>query len=114
HKQGKMATPSPRKFTEKIAILHQKEVEGTSDFDQIMAEVKNITARGRPVQPQEYHHHGHQHPGPPQQQHHAPQPMPPHLLGSKSPQTGSLPDFTINLQQRSSRPEQNNQHHWIK
>ncbi len=32
----------PRKFSEKIALLNQKEAEGNTAFDSIMAEVKSI------------------------------------------------------------------------
>lgn len=38
-----MAAPPPRKFNEKIALLHQKEMEDSAAFESVMADVKNIT-----------------------------------------------------------------------
>jgi len=37
-----MASGGPRKFSEKIALLNQKEAEGNAAFDSIMVEVKSI------------------------------------------------------------------------
>ena len=34
----------PRKFSEKIALLNQKEAEGNAAFDSIMVEVKMIVS----------------------------------------------------------------------
>lgn len=34
----------PRKFSEKIALLNQKEAEGNAAFDSIMVEVKSIVS----------------------------------------------------------------------
>lgn len=34
---------TPRKFSEKIALLNQKEAEGTAEFDRIMREVSVAT-----------------------------------------------------------------------
>ena len=36
---------TPRKFSEKIALLNQKELEGTAEFDKIMREVSDATAK---------------------------------------------------------------------
>ncbi|KAK7082796.1 hypothetical protein SK128_005268 [Halocaridina rubra] len=91
-----MATPSPRKFQEKIALIEQRNAEGKSEFEQIMNEVQGLTRAPKPtnqaktqhLQPQPTHHHLQQHPQHPQQQH-APRPN----------QGGSLPDFSINLPQ---------------
>ena len=38
----KMATPSPRKFQEKIALLQQREAEGKIAYDTIMNEVQGL------------------------------------------------------------------------
>lgn len=38
----KMATPSPRKFQEKIALLQQKEAEAKIAYDNIMNEVQGL------------------------------------------------------------------------
>jgi hypothetical protein len=35
----------PRKFSEKIALLNQKQAEGNAAFDSIMVEVKSIVNR---------------------------------------------------------------------
>ena len=41
-----MAAPSPRKFHEKIALLQQKQVEDSAEFDDVMRSIRHIT---RPV-----------------------------------------------------------------
>ncbi|KAK8737568.1 hypothetical protein OTU49_004540, partial [Cherax quadricarinatus] len=95
----KMATPSPRKFQEKIALLQQREAEGKLEYEQIMTEVQGLTRAPKPpsqgkqqqlLQPQTQHHHLQQH------QHQQPQPQ---HHSSRPPQGGSLPDFSINLPQ---------------
>ncbi|XP_047736342.1 uncharacterized histidine-rich protein DDB_G0274557-like [Hyalella azteca] len=43
---SKMAAP-PRKFNEKIALLHAKEMEDAAAFESVMADVKNITRQHR-------------------------------------------------------------------
>ncbi|XP_069949488.1 CREB-regulated transcription coactivator 1 isoform X2 [Cherax quadricarinatus] len=92
-----MATPSPRKFQEKIALLQQREAEGKLEYEQIMTEVQGLTRAPKPpsqgkqqqlLQPQTQHHHLQQH------QHQQPQPQ---HHSSRPPQGGSLPDFSINL-----------------
>ncbi|XP_068228676.1 CREB-regulated transcription coactivator 1-like isoform X2 [Palaemon carinicauda] len=90
-----MATPSPRKFQEKIALLQQRELEGKIEFEQIMTDVQGLTRAPKPtpqpkqhLQIQQQHHHLQHHP---QHQHQQQQ----HAL--KPPQGGSLPDFSINL-----------------
>lgn len=40
----KMAN-NPRKFSEKIALLNQKEQEGNAEFEKIMREVSNATSK---------------------------------------------------------------------
>ncbi|KAG7161724.1 CREB-regulated transcription coactivator 1-like, partial [Homarus americanus] len=91
-----MATPSPRKFQEKIALLQQREAEGKLEYEQIMTEVQGLTRAPKstsqpkpqllPPQPQ-HHHLQQQHQQQQQQQQHS----------SRPPQGGSLPDFSINL-----------------
>lgn len=39
----KMATQTPRKFQEKIALLQQREAESKEDFERIMNEVQTLT-----------------------------------------------------------------------
>lgn len=36
---------NPRKFSEKIALLNQKEQEGNAEFEKIMREVSNATSK---------------------------------------------------------------------
>lgn len=36
---------APRKFSEKIALLKQKQDEGTAQFEQVMREVSDATKR---------------------------------------------------------------------
>lgn len=38
-----MATQTPRKFQEKIALLQQREAESKEDFERIMNEVQTLT-----------------------------------------------------------------------
>lgn len=42
-KEKKMA--NPRKFSEKIALLNQKEAEGNAEFERIMREVSEVSAK---------------------------------------------------------------------
>lgn len=36
---------NPRKFSEKIALLNQKQAEGNAQFEQVMKEVSDATKR---------------------------------------------------------------------
>ena len=45
-----MATPNPRKFQEKIALLQQKEAEGQKAYDKIMSEVQELRLLVRVLQ----------------------------------------------------------------
>jgi hypothetical protein len=36
---------NPRKFSEKIALLNQKEAEGNAEFERIMREVSEVSAK---------------------------------------------------------------------
>ena len=42
---AKMAAPPPRKFGEKIALLKQREADGSAAFEKVMADVKKITTQ---------------------------------------------------------------------
>ncbi|CAL4060389.1 unnamed protein product, partial [Meganyctiphanes norvegica] len=80
------------RLQQKISLLRQKEAKETSEFNEIMAEVKDITAQ------LEHSYHEQPHQGPLQPQHQPLQPISPQLLRSKSLLTGSLSDVTINIQ----------------
>jgi Transducer of regulated CREB activity, N terminus len=41
--EEKMA--NPRKFSEKIALLNQKEAEGNAEFERIMREVSEVASK---------------------------------------------------------------------
>lgn len=41
---------NPRKFSEKIALLNQKEAQDSAAFEAIMKEVSNVTSRVRKYQ----------------------------------------------------------------
>lgn len=38
---------NPRKFSEKIALLNQKEAEGNAEFERIMREVSEVSSKVR-------------------------------------------------------------------
>lgn len=42
-RKKKMA--NPRKFSEKIALLNQKEAEGNAEFERIMREVSEVSSK---------------------------------------------------------------------
>lgn len=60
------ARGSPRKFSEKIALLNKKEAEGTAEFEKILKEVEETTRA--PSQPPLVSHYNHQLQQPSQQQ----------------------------------------------
>jgi CREB-regulated transcription coactivator 1 len=42
---------NPRKFSEKIALLNQKEAEGNAEFERIMREVSEVSAKVHLLEP---------------------------------------------------------------
>ncbi|MPC14096.1 hypothetical protein E2C01_006849 [Portunus trituberculatus] len=91
-----MATPSPRKFQEKIALLQQREAEGKIAYDTIMNEVQGLRLLPKPSS-----QNNGQQLLPPQVQ------SPPfqHPPQQHSSQSASLPDFSINLPDQGRVPE---------